>query len=306
MILQIPHKEMNRPGLSLVEVLATIFILAIGMVSVLVLFPVGALKVRQSLINERIALCAANGESSFKVLNQTGYITDAILASGPMPFYAQTPDGNYLAMIDQCADSAATGTYPASSTNSLSVFFATSIPPTQNQTQFKKIWFFLQDDIEWDNTGSTNGAFARGQAFSWAYLLRKNIKGPTPMFDLTILVYHGRSPSLYESENDKKLSLALMADSGAVGNLAVAVTALPTKEEGRTLVKGSWIVDTTNREFEFYQVQAITEGKDNNGATCFRLELDRPIISKYGSNPTEMFWADYLSGVFPKGEIAFD
>jgi len=302
MSLNIPNKKCSRPGLSLVEVLATIFILAIGMVSVLVLFPVGALKVRQSLINERTALCAANGESSFKVLNQTGYITDAMLTS----IYTTTPDGNRLAMIDQCADSAATGTYPAASANPLNLFFATSFPPTENQTQFKKIWFFLQDDIEWDNTGSTNGAFARGQGFSWAYLLRKNIKGPTPLFELTILVYHGRSPSLYDSENDKPLTLTQMADAGAVGNLAVAVSAVPSKEEGRTLVKGSWIVDTTNKEFEFYQVQAITEGKDNNGAPCFRLELDRPIISKYGSNPTEMFWADYLSGVFPKGEINFD
>lgn len=294
----------RRPGLTLVEVLATIFILGIGMLSILVLFPVGAMKVKQAIINERTALCAANAESNLMVLNQTGVITDTALSNAYSP---PTPNGIRIALIDQCADaSVSNGIYPPGGQNTLTAF--TVSMPAAGETKaniFKKKWFFLMDDIEWDSTGSTTGAFSRGQSFSFAYLLRKNTRTPTPIFDLTVLVYHGRSASLYDSENDKLLQLAQMADANVPGNLAIALKALPTKEDGRTITKGSWIVDTTQWEFEFYQVQNITEGKDNTGIDCFRLELDRPLLSKFSAGPIEMFWVDHLSGVFPRGEIKF-
>jgi hypothetical protein len=37
------------------------------------------------------------------------------------------------------------------------------------------------------------------------------------------------------------------------------------------------------------------------------LELDRPLLRKYG-NPaqTEFYWVDFLSGVFPKGQVQFN
>ena len=136
-------------------------------------------------------------------------------------------------------------------------------------------------------------------------MIRKEANGG--LYEVTLLVYNGRSPNLYDSGNDQELTLANMADAGATGNTALALSVLPNKEGTRTLDKGSWIVETTNREYEYYQIQSVTDGKDSAGNPCYRMELDRPLLRKFNQAATpEFFWVDYLGGVFPKGQLQFN
>ena len=51
---------MNRRGATLMEVLVAIFIMAIGMMALLVLFPIGALSMAQAIQDERCGQAAAN------------------------------------------------------------------------------------------------------------------------------------------------------------------------------------------------------------------------------------------------------
>ncbi len=302
------ERPSHRQGLTLVEVLATIFILAVGSLSILVLFPVGAMKVKTALNNARIALVANNGLSNLSVLVKTG-----MLNINNLTFSNPLQDNMRICLFDQTAQitGALTIEYPGTSTQKpltyTPVNFLSVLPNGVSGTilQFRKKWFSLQDDIEWDASGSVGPVVGRGQAFSLAYLIRKESNGG--LYDVTLLVYNGRSPNLYDSGNDQELTLATMADAGAAGNTALALSVLPTKEGARTLDKGSWIVETTNREFEYYQLQSVTEGKDSAGATCYRLELDRPLVRKYNTAATpEFFWVDYLGGVFPKGQLQFN
>src|SRR4051794_38453099 len=53
----------HRAGVTLVEVLVTIFIMGIGMLALLVLFPLGALNMAQALKDDRCGHAAATAES---------------------------------------------------------------------------------------------------------------------------------------------------------------------------------------------------------------------------------------------------
>ncbi|HZU38923.1 MAG TPA: prepilin-type N-terminal cleavage/methylation domain-containing protein, partial [Gemmataceae bacterium] len=52
----------KRSGVTLVEVLIAIFVTAIGLLALLVLFPVGALNMAQAIKDDRTAHCAANAK----------------------------------------------------------------------------------------------------------------------------------------------------------------------------------------------------------------------------------------------------
>ena len=52
----------NRAGLSLMEALVALFIMAIGMISLLTLFPLGAIQMGRALRDDRCAQCAWQGD----------------------------------------------------------------------------------------------------------------------------------------------------------------------------------------------------------------------------------------------------
>jgi hypothetical protein len=54
---------MRRPGITLLEVLSAIFIAGIGLLSLLTLFPLGALKMVEALQDDRAALAGGNGKA---------------------------------------------------------------------------------------------------------------------------------------------------------------------------------------------------------------------------------------------------
>src|SRR3954452_21010406 len=53
----------HRPGVTLIEVLITIFIMGIGMLALLALFPLGAVSMAQALKDDRVTSAAINADS---------------------------------------------------------------------------------------------------------------------------------------------------------------------------------------------------------------------------------------------------
>src|SRR4051812_30334878 len=53
----------NRPGVTLIEVLAAIFIMGIGMLALFTLFPLGALSMARAVRDDRAAVVAANASA---------------------------------------------------------------------------------------------------------------------------------------------------------------------------------------------------------------------------------------------------
>ncbi|MFO0949349.1 MAG: prepilin-type N-terminal cleavage/methylation domain-containing protein [Planctomycetota bacterium] len=74
----------NRRGLTLMEVLVAIFILAIGVIAIISLFPVGVQTIRQSVFDTRSTIIAINAESTIELFD---WINDPYLMNPP----ARTP-----------------------------------------------------------------------------------------------------------------------------------------------------------------------------------------------------------------------
>lgn len=73
-----------RKGLSLVEVLTAIFIMGLGVISILTLFPLGAMRMGQAFRDERSALAAYNADQFFRSYWKT-YVVEA---TTPDPFFS--------------------------------------------------------------------------------------------------------------------------------------------------------------------------------------------------------------------------
>jgi hypothetical protein len=71
-----------RKGLSLVEVLTAIFITGLGIISILTLFPLGAMRMAQAFRDERSALAAYNAEQFFR----SYWKKHVVEAASPDPF----------------------------------------------------------------------------------------------------------------------------------------------------------------------------------------------------------------------------
>jgi hypothetical protein len=81
----------RRPGTTLTEVLIAIFIVAIGLMSLLTLFPLGLLQMGQAIKDDRCAQAAASAEGYFRayfksiwVNNQTGPLDGTLFSAGAL------------------------------------------------------------------------------------------------------------------------------------------------------------------------------------------------------------------------------
>ncbi len=59
----------RRPGITLIEVLVAIFIMSVGLLALLTLFPLGALRMAQALQNDRAATAASAGANVCDAFN---------------------------------------------------------------------------------------------------------------------------------------------------------------------------------------------------------------------------------------------
>jgi hypothetical protein len=72
---------MRRPGITLLEVLSAIFITGIGLISLLTLFPLGALKMAEALKDDRTAQAGVNGQA---IANAAGMRNDPLIQQAMM------------------------------------------------------------------------------------------------------------------------------------------------------------------------------------------------------------------------------
>ena len=225
----IAPNELRRSGVTLIEVLVAIFVAAIGLLALLALFPVGALSMRQALKDSRCAQCSINATALFKSTKigqdpALGYINLGNSNVPPDPFadaisnpalflgtrQAAVPNGpSYPVYVDPLGASLKTlnvlSTYnhlplPVGQDTALNLYprilrsgvsFVTSIATYEH-------WFSLLDDINFDQTYLglpcvSGGSFTRDPRYTFAYMVRRPISGNPTSFDVTVVVYVGRS-----------------------------------------------------------------------------------------------------------------
>jgi hypothetical protein len=302
----------RRPAVTLMEVLIAMFIMAIGMMALLALFPVGAASMAQALKDDRCAYASYVSEN-VAIVSNIRYGDAGV--TGPLNL---SPSG--LVYVDPYA-ALQIPVNPALSTVGgliprVSPSFVTNPPPTIPPVlpaQLTDRWFSLQDDIGYNlsgypDTSNTGGIVDRGRRYSFAYLLRQQRSISATAISLTNFPNFGvQMPvELY----------AVVYQGRPVGSLATTVTewplplvapvtplaGVPTNSiqlQGVSLPglkRGGWILDPYNGFF--YRVTNIAE---IGGTTTVELQQS---LRGAAPNPVaipNVIGMDYVAEVFDKG-----
>ncbi len=288
----------RRPAVTLMEVLIAMFIMAIGMLALLALFPVGAVSMAQALKDDRCAYASIMSEN-LAIASNIRYgdvnVTTALATSLSGLVYVDPYGVSYpIPPLGQLG-----GVIPR-----IAPSFAVTAATTDR-------WFSLPDDLGFNlsgtpDTSSTGGAFLdRGRRYSFAYLLRQQppawnpFQSSTKAVQLYAIVYSGRPinslTALTPFEwtyNATSIGLPVGTPIGVVGTNFLT---LPT---GTTVKRGGWILDTSSNPANgqvngyFYRVTNLA---DSGGVTT--VEVQQTLLA----NVTQVTVMDYVAEVFDKG-----
>jgi hypothetical protein len=260
----------HRSGITLLEVLVAIFIMGVGLLAILTLFPLGVMTAAQALQDDRVQQLAVNVDRLATArdlrndTNITGSFNATTTAVYVDPFYA--PLGSTT--LGTAPNSIPRVQLPASWT-----------PTGGNATR----WFTMIDDYNFtvgdpanpppggtggavpDNTGGTIQSYG---IYTCCVLMRR--PRPTdPSFDsMAVVVYKGRSTQVIQGET-------AYAAAGTAGNTTLTVNGPPAP----SIRRSGWILDTTVNgttnavQADFYQVISMTD----NGAGLYTLETATPL-----------------------------
>jgi hypothetical protein len=302
----------RRPAVTLMEVLIAMFIMAIGMMALLVLFPVGAVSMAQALKDDRCAYASYVSENvaiATNVRNQDANVNAAFLAAGALPTSGALQSG--LVFVDPYGVQAMPSVAPYGTP--LGLFGVSPGIPRVYPTivtlagvltpRLTDRWFSLQDDITFNQSGTpdtitTGGIIDRGRAYSYAFLLRRqpplaysNNPFPTSMYSvhLDAVVYKNR-PVV------SMLPETTLPAVGAANTNGIVVTGI-----GTTMKRGGWILDTSYSgpatgliNGYFYRVTNLTENPATGTTT---VEVQQNLLAPV----TQITIMDYVAEVFDKG-----
>jgi hypothetical protein len=222
----------RRTAVTLLEALMAIFVMAIGLLSLLTLFPLGAVQMGQALKDQRTAEASINATAQFNAFGIGSDTTGVVLSVGnatlfenPWPAATAAPGvpslvgagstyvgPSYPIFVDPLGiflggvvTSASAGSAPAGvlpkawptmGGAGLGIPRATvGVSPPSGSAQR---WFVLQDDITFGKNGvpdASAGFLQREGRYSFAYMLRRLTSDGTPQKpELTVVVYAGRAP----------------------------------------------------------------------------------------------------------------
>jgi hypothetical protein len=253
----------QRNGATLVEVLVAIFIMAIGLVTLLTLFPLGALIMQQALRDNRTAQSGANAGALGEALNIRFDTTVSAAFTNPGGNNYDGPSNPVY--VDPFGSLLGAGPLGPGITRQ-NVSFVQSYADA-----FR--WFSLLDDMTFNRddpvagkpysatSGPVAGVVQREGRYTWTYLLRRPSWAVPSVVDMTIVVFNGRQLSL---------PLAEYSYTGITFNTTTNFVTLPyAGQQSPTpppIRKGSWILDATltgnngpDPHGFFYRVVGITD-----------------------------------------------
>ncbi len=184
----------RRPGATLIEVLVAIFIMGIGMIALLTLFPIGALRMQQAIQDER-AQQAGHNAHALSIIHNVHNDSSVVTIPGapgvpdvfanptdksqaiPTPMIDADPEGpSYPVFVDPIGFQSSTpGTFQAFLAGYTPVRRRLPSYTTTNTSIYN--WFTLFDDLAFNSADGTpqvsGAAVLRDTRYSWAYLLQR-------------------------------------------------------------------------------------------------------------------------------------
>jgi type II secretory pathway pseudopilin PulG len=261
----------RRKGTTLVEVLVAVFVMGIGLLSLLTLFPLGAMNMAKSIQDDRAAHVAANAQALAEALDLRN--DPNVVAAYDNPDTAQAyvlPNLSTLAGYDGASypvflDPLGYFSSAGQQANQQWVGGFASYPPAANNPGFGVArttanflnnsplgaqggsirWFTLLDDIKFNTDGTpdqTSGEVEREGAFSFAYLFRRPRRSISSVADMTVVVYNPRVVRLNGSADLREYRFGAVFDTT---NNSVTVTWNPAVVAAPQVNAGDWILDAT-------------------------------------------------------------
>ena len=265
----------RRPAVTLIEVLVSMFIMAIGMLALLVLFPLGAISMGQALKDDRCASTASMGENVAIALNIRH---DTLVSSTAGNVIYVDPYGS-LAGLGNVG-----GVIPRTS------LYLSALSPTRTTpltAQEADRWFSLPDDIGFAQSGTPDAVIVdRGRRYSYALLLNRLQTSQGELINLSVVVYSGRPVGALSAETAYAAPATPVA--GTAGTNFVTIQNVLASQ--LTVKIGGWILDTSGN---FYRVTNISD----NGANATVLE----VTPNLKANVTAVVAMDFVAEVFDKG-----
>jgi Tfp pilus assembly protein PilV len=268
-----------RAGITLIEVLAAIFIMGVGLLALFTLFPLGALSMARAVRDDRAATIAGNAASmatAMDLRNDPAVLT--AFNTVPAPFPAPDPLGpGYPVLVDP--------TYAALGAPPLG-FLVGVTPGIQRcgasyavtPTNIAR-WFTFQEEMTFEKTGQPKGggtSVERPGTYTWSYLLRRPKSSRPDLIEMSVLVYASRAVETADGE------AVFTGVAGAKGTNSLSFS-YPAGAKPN-MRRGAWIMDvsfvqrtdavtgkTTGTVNGFaYRVENVTD----TGATNLTLEVD--------------------------------
>jgi hypothetical protein len=262
----------------LLEVLVALFIMGIGMLTLLTLFPLGALSMAKALQSDRAA-AAAQLAAEYAVAMDLAFDANVAPAfSAAPPGFAGAPDDGsgpswpvFVDAFGAAVNFAPLGSSPLSPGITRVAPAYASTPPLAGR------WFTLPDDLTFaPDATPAGGAVQRGGRYTWAYLLRRPRANAPSVVDLTVVVYAGRDTQAGTGE-------AVYAASGVKGSSGLLLSYAAAQGKPG-LRRSAWLLDMTlnpatkRTQADFYRVVNVGEQ-----AGALALEVDPPLAEDVSS-----------------------
>jgi len=306
---------MRRTGATLVEVLVAIFVMGIGLIAILALFPLGVIRMAQAIQDGRTGNIAFNAEAiaTMKLLGQDASGNpESVRHDATFISTCQNPGGglgtataqgpSYPVFIDPIGyrSAAATGfqnwltgtpgTIPRISLNSIQ----NSLTPDSMSMR----WFSFRDEIVFDINGLPQYVpptpigmpppppfFYRETRYSWAYLCQLPKLADPQVVNMAVVVFNRRTMGM----GTGGIPLSEYSYSSTFDTTSNVVR-LTIPQNGVSPIPppirlGEWVLDCTpvanppSAHGYFYRVVSITDsGQDNNVPPnrLFDLEVQSP------------------------------
>jgi len=260
--------------MTLIEVLAAIFILGVGMLAVLVLYPLGALKMAKALQDGRCGTIAQNADAAAIALDLR---SDPAVVGVIGPNFS--PDPATYAPSDPSGFS-----YPVFIDPYYALFYTSVGTPAVQRVAsgmgatptLADRWFALLDDHVFAPNGEPIQS-QRGGRYTWTYMLKRIRSSEAQTTECTVIVYAGRpitQPILEDAYDVSSPDSTAVGTTNIVLRYAVGGPVGTVIQEKPALRRGGWMFDATyktrNRgaaangyvHAEFYKVMEALDDAD--------------------------------------------
>ena len=276
------NRNNRRSAVTLIEVLVAIFVMGIGLICLLTLFPLGAQQMAAAFKDERTAQAAINARTTaaIKNLRADKNVVAKYKDSGVGPPADDDGPSNPV-FVDPVGEAVS----PALGSNIARVkpIYATTLP---NSRQF----FSLLDDVTFQRNMGVPKKYGpnieRESLYTWAYLLQRPRLGDAAVANASVCVFQRRTKAGFE---DKYSAVMNPLDNTITVSYA-----------GNTpnILPGMWVLDGTIKapnKFAYGNFYRITGVRDAS-ASSLALDLQTPLLG-YGGAPYSNGEAIVLPGL---------